>query len=139
MLQRLSPKLPVPRHNALSKKTLEPDAGFTICYNSVMNSIIHPALLNTVKLYRPRLAIVFGSKARGNADPTSDIDLLMVKKTQDNFFDRLKKFALMLPHDTPRVDALIYTPEEFDKMKESRTPLVQQAIKEGRVIYETSD
>lgn len=101
-----------------------------------MNSTINPALLNTIKLYQPRLAILFGSQARGDADPTSDIDLVLVKDTQDNFFDRLKKFALMLPNNAPQVDALIYTPQEFNKIKDWGTPLIQQAIKQGKVIYE---
>lgn len=101
-----------------------------------MNATINPALLNTIKLYQPRLAILFGSQARGGADATSDVDLILVKDTQDNFFDRLKKFALMLPNNAPRVDALIYTPEEFANMKEWGAPLIQQAIKEGKVIYE---
>lgn len=101
-----------------------------------MNATINPALLNTIKRYRPRLAILFGSQARGDADSASDVDLVLVKDTQDNFFDRLKKFALMLPNNAPRVDALIYTPEEFANMKDWGTPLTQQAIKEGKIIYE---
>jgi predicted nucleotidyltransferase len=104
-----------------------------------MNSTINPALLNTIKRYQPRLAILFGSAARGDADPTSDVDIVLVKNTKDNFFDRLKKFALMLPPNAPRVDALIYTPEEFAKMKDWGTPLIQQAIKEGKIIYEVPD
>lgn len=101
-----------------------------------MNAIVNPVLLNTIKLYQPRLAILFGSQARGDADPTSDVDIVLVKDTQDKFFDRLKKFALMLPNNAPQVDALIYTPEEFANMKDWGTPLIQQAIKEGKVIYE---
>lgn len=102
-----------------------------------MNAIINPVLLNTIKLYQPRLAILFGSQARGDANPTSDVDIVLVKDTQDKFFDRLKKFALMLPNNAPQVDALIYTPEEFANMKDWGIPLIQQAIKEGKVIYET--
>lgn len=104
-----------------------------------MDQTINPKLLNAIKLYQPRLAILFGSQARGDADPTSDVDLILVKDTPDNFFDRLKKFALMLPDNTPRVDALIYTPEEFAAMKDWGTPLIQLAIKEGKVIYETPE
>ena len=101
-----------------------------------MGQAINPDLLDTIKLYQPRLAILFGSQARGNADSASDIDLILVKDTPDNFFDRLKKLALMLPNNAPRVDALIYTPAEFDKMKEQEIPLIRQAIEQGEIIYE---
>ncbi|MFA4872566.1 MAG: nucleotidyltransferase domain-containing protein [Patescibacteria group bacterium] len=87
--------------------------------------------------YQPQRAILFGSHARTDADEHSDIDLLLIKSTKKPFLERLKEFSLMLPKDFPRVDAFIYTPEEFAAMQERENPLVMRALQEGIIIYET--
>jgi len=101
-----------------------------------MNQAVDASILHAVASYQPKLAILFGSRARGDQDKNSDIDLLLVKATQDTFFERLKKFALMVPKGAPRVDAFIYTPEEFTTMKEWEIPVIMRALQEGKCIYE---
>lgn len=102
----------------------------------MVNILTNQAVFGAIKRYRPCLAILFGSQARGDATGSSDADLVLVKDTSDNFFDRLKKFALMLPPEAPQIDTLIYTPDEFNKIKDWGTPLIQRVIKEGKIIYE---
>lgn len=102
-----------------------------------MTPKIPPALRQAIERYRPRRAILFGSAARGEADAASDYDILMVKETTESFVRRLITFARLLPLDGPRVDAFIYTPEEFTRMRDSENPLVARALKEGVTLYET--
>ncbi len=64
---------------------------------------------------RARLAFLFGSVARGNAGRTSDVDLLIVADTERPFFRRFEDFA-DLYELVPRLDLLIYTQPEFDKL-----------------------
>ena len=54
------------------------------------------------------------------------------------FLDRLREFALLLPPGLPRVDAFIYTPEEFELMRERKNPLIMKVLSEGEVVYEAS-
>jgi uncharacterized protein len=82
-------------------------------------------------------AIVFGSVARGEADAWSDLDLLIVADTRRPFFERFKDFAGI--YDVwPRLDLLVYTPDEFEEMVEGENPLVLQALGEGFVVRESS-
>ena len=88
-------------------------------------------------LARARKAIVFGSVARGEADAGSDLDLLIVADTTRPFFERFKDYAGL--YDVwPRLDLLIYTPEEFAQMVAEERPLVSQALEEGVVLHETA-
>ncbi|MFA5781386.1 MAG: nucleotidyltransferase domain-containing protein, partial [Bacteroidales bacterium] len=41
--------------------------------------------------YSPEKIILFGSFASGNANENSDIDLLIVKKTKEPFYQRLRQ------------------------------------------------
>ncbi|HBT19929.1 MAG TPA: nucleotidyltransferase domain-containing protein [Peptococcaceae bacterium] len=78
--------------------------------------------------------ILFGSLARGDVGRESDIDLLIVKKTNKRFLDRLDEFYSRIQ---PRVavDVLVYTPEELESLAETRR-FVKEILAEGVVVYE---
>jgi predicted nucleotidyltransferase len=84
---------------------------------------------------RARKVIAFGSVARGEADAGSDLDLIILADTTRPFFERFKDFAGL--YDVwPRLDLLVYTPEEFARMVAEGNPLVRQALEEGVVLHE---
>jgi predicted nucleotidyltransferase len=57
-------------------------------------------------------AYMFGSYVRNNFRPDSDIDLLIVQETLLPFPIRASEFE-NLKTIFPRIDAFVYTPEEF--------------------------
>ena len=77
-------------------------------------------------------AIVFGSVARGEPSPYSDVDLILVQRTTKRFLDRYEGLQLDLnraiPHTT--VETLIYTPEEMEWMQKRR--FIADALREGQ-------
>ena len=77
--------------------------------------------------------ILIGSML-GKVHKSSDIDIIVIKKTDKKFPDRLDEFY---DHLKPRVavDILVYTPEEFEKMKRSNQ-FIRHALKNGRILYE---
>jgi predicted nucleotidyltransferase len=92
-------------------------------------------IVEALKAYKPEKIILFGSSAKGDTDEYSDIDLVIIKKTQDRFLQRLKKTALLIKEPIP-VDLFVYTPEEFTQMLNDENPFAQIVTKEGMVIYE---
>ena len=78
--------------------------------------------------------ILFGSLSNDTVHASSDIDLIIVKNTEKRFIDRLDEFYSII---NPRVaiDILVYTPEEFEGMKESNQ-FIRFALKNGKVLYE---
>jgi predicted nucleotidyltransferase len=82
--------------------------------------------------------IAFGSVARGESDAWSDLDLLIVAETPRPFFERFKDFAGL--YDVwPRLDLLIYTPEELARMVDEENPFVTQALREGVVLHQAAE
>lgn len=87
--------------------------------------------------YEPEKIILFGSMARGDADEFSDIDLIIVKKTETRFIQRQVDATNLVPRDIS-VDILVYTPEEFRKMIDDNRPFFERALAEGITLYENA-
>ncbi|MFZ5908527.1 MAG: nucleotidyltransferase domain-containing protein [Chloroflexota bacterium] len=87
--------------------------------------------------YRIEKAILFGSFARGEHSRRSDVDLILIKETPQRFFERYDGILADLNKAIPalEVDALIYTPDELEQI--AHRPFIAQALKEGKVIYES--
>src|SRR6266545_1318765 len=89
------------------------------------------------KEHKIEKAILFGSLARNEASRHSDIDLILIKNTDLRFLDRyegiLASFSQALPEWD--VDILIYTPKELSEI--SHRNFIKQALKEGKVLYES--
>ncbi len=86
-------------------------------------------------LARARRAIVFGSVARGEADQWSDLDLLIVAETNRPFLERYRDFEAIY-EVWPKLDLLIYTPEEYARMRAEGRPFLEHALSEGIVVHE---
>lgn len=78
--------------------------------------------------------ILFGSLSVGRVHRSSDIDLLIIKESNQRFLDRLDEVYQAV---RPRygIDFFVYTPEEFEEMRLTNL-FLRRAVKEGRLLYE---
>jgi predicted nucleotidyltransferase len=84
----------------------------------------------------PHKIILFGSRARGDARPDSDIDLLVIADSTEPRYRRAAPLYGVLSDILAPMDILVYTPEEVKEWSEVRQAFVTTAIREGRVLYE---
>jgi uncharacterized protein len=75
--------------------------------------------------------ILFGSRARGQADSYSDTDLIVIKETNERFVKRLAN----LPFLPIQADIFVYTPNEFAAMQNNGNPFIMNALAGSRVLY----
>lgn len=91
-------------------------------------------LLDRLAPYEPERVILFGSYARNESDELSDVDLVIIKDTTEDFFSRLRSVLRLL--DVNRaLDILVYTPTEFEIMKQRGNALIETVLEEGIVLY----
>ena len=83
----------------------------------------------------PERVIVFGSLATGQVWAWSDIDLVVVEQTDLPFMQRLRKVRKLLQ---PKVgtDILVYTPEEYEQLRQERSFFREEILSNGMVVYE---
>jgi len=94
------------------------------------------ALVERLQPMRPVRILLFGSAARGTDDRLSDLDVIVVaERVRPRFLDRIAD-AYDLIDPTYALDILIYTPEEYRAMRAAENPLIEQAEREGKVLYE---
>jgi predicted nucleotidyltransferase len=88
-----------------------------------------------VKKFHPERVILFGSHARGEAGPDSDIDLLVVMDFEGSACDKRLAIQEVL-HAIPRpIDVIVTTPEDFAWRKEVVGTIEWPAAREGKVLY----
>jgi len=84
--------------------------------------------------YNPEKIILFGSFAWGKPGSDSDVDLLVVKDTDEGFFERNISVRKIIDGVLP-VDILVRTPEEIKKRLMLGDPFYGNIIKNGKYLY----
>jgi predicted nucleotidyltransferase len=96
---------------------------------------IEKMVARIVRRFAPEKIILFGSHARGDAGPDSDVDLLVVMPVAGSEREKAIEIGVAL-HDIPiPKDVVVVRPEEFQWRKDTIGTLEWPAWREGKVVY----
>ena len=87
-----------------------------------------------VEAAQPEKIILFGSVARGDMGPNSDVDLLIIKEEADAL-NLMARIYRKLHGVGAAVDAIVVSPEDVERFKDSHALIIKPALREGRVVY----
>jgi predicted nucleotidyltransferase len=97
--------------------------------------LLKESLERVVKVLSPRAEriSVFGSYPKKEADLFTDLDILIIMKTDKPFLERMREIysLLALPVDA---DILWYTPEEFERIRKRK--FFKSLVREEIILYE---
>ncbi len=91
-----------------------------------------------VRRFQPDKIILFGSHARGQAGPDSDVDLLIVMPVEGSIRQKRVEIRLALDDFTVPLDIKVTTPEDFVWRQEVVGTIEWPAVREGKVLYARS-
>lgn len=87
--------------------------------------------------YKPQKIILYGSFAYGNPDRDSDIDLFIIKDTNERPIDRrvtIRRMVSKLRNGYP-FSSIVLTPAELDRRLKIGDQFFQEIISKGEVLY----
>ena len=90
-----------------------------------------------VEVAQPEQVILFGSAARGDMEPHSDVDLLVVKDgaNRRSLSVRIRRNLYGV---RAAVDVIVVTPGDLERFKDSHGLIIKPALREGTVVYEAA-
>lgn len=83
----------------------------------------------------PDRIILFGSAARGEIGPDSDLDLLVVKSGVPHRRRLAQQIYLKLFGIPVPVDVIVVTPEDVEAFRDKVGTIIGPAIEHGREVY----
>ena len=101
----------------------------------VSQEVLEKMVQRIVEVAQPERIILFGSAAREDMGPHSDIDLLVVKS---GAFDpsRLVGDIYMHLHGVGQaVDVIVVTPEQVERYRHTHCLIIAPALQQGKEIY----
>jgi predicted nucleotidyltransferase len=98
---------------------------------------IHSIVNKIVSQANPEKVILFGSYAWGKPNRDSDVDLLVVEKSDKGRLERGIKLREAIFPAGVAVDIISYTPEELElAVNEHRNLFLEDIVRNGQVLYE---
>ena len=100
-------------------------------------STLDDIIRRIVEVADPEKIILFGSDARGDMNRHSDVDLLIIKEGAHRGSMAGRIYENM--HGAgAAVDVVVVTPDDVERYKDSHALVIKPALREGRVVYESS-
>jgi predicted nucleotidyltransferase len=104
----------------------------------VTDALLMDITRRIVENFRPEKVILFGSYAYGQPTIESDVDLLVIMKSDDRPAKRSEKIASICRPRYLGMDLIVITPEELEKRLAGFDPFLEEILNKGRILYESA-
>lgn len=110
-----------------------------VAFPPVTEELLQEAVRQILSVGSPEKIVLFGSWARGQARPNSDLDLLIIEESDLPRYRRVGRYRMALLSLFPAKDIVVWTPSEVALWRDVPNAFITAILAEGRVLYERSD
>ena len=103
-------------------------------YQQALRAALDRIVRHLSRMPEVEQVILFGSYAQGREDLLTDLDVLVVMRSEEDFVTRTARLYQQLRPGVD-LDLLVYTPAEFERLRGNG--FVNHAATTGRVLYAT--
>jgi len=105
----------------------------------VTDTLLETVVNRLTAVGQPLKIVLFGSHARGDAQPDSDLDLLIIEESTVARHKRGHAYRRALIDVHPSKDIIVWTPDEIMAWANVSNAFITTALREGLVLYERPD
>ena len=98
------------------------------------SEILQEIVRQIVAAVQPEKIILFGSAAREEMGPDSDLDLLVIKFCRNRRETARRIRRKLIGVGVPK-DIIVATPEDIERYKDTIGLIYRPALREGKVLY----
>ncbi len=102
---------------------------------AVKPSVLRDIVRRVVEADQPEKIILFGSAARGEMGPDSDVDLLVIKGGRFQRGRLVERIYRQMHGAEEAVNIIVVTPEEVERYRDTPCLVIYPALREGKVVY----
>jgi predicted nucleotidyltransferase len=102
---------------------------------TIDQNLLDEVVRRVVDVAQPDRIILFGSAARGEMGPDSDLDLLVVKAGVPHRRRLAQQIYLALFGIAVSVDIIVVSPEDIEAFKDKVGTIIGPALKDGKLLY----
>jgi predicted nucleotidyltransferase len=88
-----------------------------------------------IRAFAPIRIVLFGSHAKGEAQPGSDVDLLVIAELTGDRAVHLRRARQLVAPSFPPIDVVLHTPEEVAEAPTAASPFLSSVLESGVVVY----
>ncbi|MBN4061461.1 nucleotidyltransferase domain-containing protein [bacterium AH-315-G11] len=101
-----------------------------------LDTILSDMVTKICQVGSPKKIVLFGSRARGEAKISSDIDLLLIEHSDLPRYKRAAPYRKAIAGLCMAKDIVVWSPEEIEEWKTVPNAFITTILREGRVLYE---
>jgi uncharacterized protein len=101
---------------------------------TVSDEILQEIVRRILAAVQPEKIILFGSAAREEMGPDSDLDFLVIKSCKNRRKTARKIRRRLIGIGIPK-DIIVATPEDIERYKDTIGLIYRPALKEGKLLY----
>jgi HEPN domain-containing protein/predicted nucleotidyltransferase len=106
-------------------------------YDKPVEETLPAVVERIVQELKPEKIVLFGSYARGEQTPDSDVDLLVIMQTDESHAERSRAVSRLIDPRPFPTDIVVRTPDEVQRAFDRKEFFVPHILSEGRVLYDT--